>query len=198
MIGDSPNELESLANRSSTGDARAFELLVQKTHRLAYQLALRMLGNREDAEDVLQDSYLRVWSGLPGLRDRGVVLGWICSIIRNVAADRIRRHGRQRRRIDYSVELDRLLEDTAADQPDPEERVADIQHSKTIATALASLRDKHRAVLLLREIDGMSYDEISVALDIPIGTVESRLYRARRELAAKLARAFERSKSEAA
>ncbi len=198
MIGESSNELELLATRSSKGDSEAFDELVRQTHRLAYQLALRTLGSEQDVEDVLQDVYLRVWQGLPGLRERGAVLGWICRIVRNVALDRLRKHKRQRSQVDYAAELDKLLETRAADGPGPEARVAGAQRRKQVASAVAGLRDKHRVVLLLREVDDMSYEQISTALGIPIGTVESRLYRARRELAVKLKRVAKRSNTEEA
>lgn len=198
MIGDPSNELELLATRSSEGDAEAFDELVRSTHRLAYQLALRLLGSAQDVDDVLQDVYLRVWQGLPGLRDRSVVLSWICRIVRNVAADRIRQHKRERRQVDHRAELATLLEQTATDEPDPETQTANAEQRVAIAAAVGSLRDKHRIVLLLREVDGMSYEQISEALGIPIGTVESRLYRARRDLAGRLNRLGRRSKAEEA
>ena len=80
MIGESPNELELLATRSGTGDTQAFDVLVRRTHRLAYQLALRMLGNGQDVDDVLQEAYLRVWQGLPAMRDPSLVVSWICCL----------------------------------------------------------------------------------------------------------------------
>lgn len=198
MIGEPSNDLELLATRSSNGDAAAFDELVRRTHRLAFQLALRMLGNEQEVDDVLQDAYLRVWQGLAGLRDRSAVLAWICRIVRNVAADRVRRHKRQRARHDVSADLEALLESRPCESPGPEVRVAQAEQGAAIAAALAELRPKHRIVLLLREVDDMSYDQISVALGIPLGTVESRLYRARRELAGKLRRLARRDNEEAA
>jgi len=172
--------------------------LVRHTHRLAFQLALRMLGNDQEVDDVLQDAYLRVWQGLPGLRDRGAVLAWICRIVRNVAADRIRQHKRSRARRDSSAELAALLEARASELPGPEDRLAWAEQCAAIAAAVSELRPKHRVVLLLREVDDMSYEQIGVALGIPIGTVESRLYRARHQVAAKLRNAAERDNEEAA
>lgn len=198
MIGEVSNELELLATRSSTGDAQAFGALVRHTHRLAYQLALRMLGNAQEVDDVLQDVYLRVWQGLPGLRDRGAVLSWICRIVRNVTTDRIRQQKRQHMQVDYSAALDTLLEATATDDPDPETNVANAERRNTIARAVGQLRDKQRIVLLLREVDDMTYEQISAALGIPIGTVESRLYRARRDLAGKLVRLQQRTNNKEA
>jgi len=198
MIGDSPNELELLATRSIDGDTAAFDELVRATHRLAYQLAFRMLGREQDVDDILQDAYLRVWQSLPGLRDRTAVLSWVCRIVRNVTVDRIRQYKRHSLRIDQSAELDKLLEATASDGPDPETAATSAQQRRTIAAAVAELKDKHRVVLLLREVDDMSYEQIGVALGIPIGTVESRLFRARKDLAGKLRRARKRSSSEEA
>ena len=185
-------ELESLVARASSGDKEAFAALVERTHSIAYRLALRLLaGDQAEAEDVVQETYIRVWKGLAKLRDQGAVVGWICKITRNVATDRVR-HNKRRRAdsLDRNVgaELGPLIDYIASDDPNPEEVTASAQVQAAMATVIGQLKEKHRVVLLLREVDGMSYDELASALGIPLGTVESRLHRARHELAKKLER----------
>ena len=194
-------DLPSLATRASSGDADAFSVLVRETQHTTYRLALRMSGSESDAADVVQEAYLRAWEGLARLRDHTAILSWLCRIVRNVAADRVRQ------RVRHPTEsLDRtprggvgaLVEYLAADAPDPEECVASAEARAEIRAAIAELKEKHRVVLLLREVDGMSYAELATALGCPAGTIESRLHRARRELASKLRRRMRRRAREAA
>jgi RNA polymerase sigma-70 factor (ECF subfamily) len=185
------NDLESLVARVIAGDRVAFGALVEHTQRVTYPLALRLVRSQADAEDVLQEAYLRVWQGLSGVRDPGAALGWICRIVRNVAIDKVRR---QRRRKAESLDRDRgdgmgaLVEHIASDAPSPHDELASAQVSAAMRGIVDDLKEKHRVVLLLREVDGMSYEDIAAALGIPIGTVESRLFRARKELVVKVER----------
>jgi RNA polymerase sigma-70 factor (ECF subfamily) len=189
-------ELERLANGAAAGEHAAFTALVEKTHGRVFQLAMRSLGHAGpggtlEAEEVLQETYIRVWQGLANLRDRRAVLAWICSVARHVALDRLRARGRQR-----SDSLDEgssdegerrpLSERLPSDDPSPDQQLGDAELGRQVREAIMDLKEKHRVVLMLREIDGLSYEEIAAALDISIGTVESRIFRAREALAKKL------------
>ena len=185
------NELELLAERASTGNVAAFEELVSHTHGIAYRLAFRMLGDKSDAEDVLQDVYIRAWAGLPKLRNHAAVLAWLCRMVRNVATDKVRYQSR--RRADslhrpVGGGMGELMDFIATGGPGPDEQMASKQMSAALVQVVGELKEKHRVVLLLREVDGLSYEELASALGCPVGTVESRLHRARRELAGKLRR----------
>lgn len=198
---DNVNELESLASRAASGDQAAFRSLVDKTHAIAYRVALRMLGRPDAAEDVVQETYIRTWQSLVKLRDRRAVLAFICRIARNVATDKLRKLGR--RRIDsldaqLGEGVGALVDSIADDGPTPDELVSSAQVQIAVRAVVDQLKDKHRIVLLLREVDGMSYDEISAVLGVPVGTVESRLHRARKELAQKLERLVRAQQKEAA
>jgi RNA polymerase sigma-70 factor (ECF subfamily) len=181
--------IETLVERAAQGDARAFGALVERTHAVVYRLALRMLGGAAEAEDAVQETYVRAWQSLGSLRDRRAALGWICGIARNVASERRRARGRRR-----FVSLDQPasddapapLEELAGNEAGPDERLASAEVGARVLAALEGLKEKHRLILSLREIDGMSYEEIASALGVPVGTVESRLYRARAALAKKL------------
>ncbi len=196
------HSLETLSSRAAQGDAASFRALVERTHGIAYRLALRMVsGGESDAEDVVQDTYIRVWRGLPKLRDHAAVVGFICRIVRNVAADT--RRGKKRRPM---ASLDRpigdglgpLVESIASDTDDPEQLACSAQVRADVFALVDELKEKYRVVLLLREVDGMSYDELSQALGVPVGTIESRLHRARAALAKKVERLRARQAKETA
>ena len=186
---DKTRELESLCIRAASGDRQAFRELVDRTHVTAYRLAFRILGTKADAEDVVQETYIRTWKRLPTLRNPAAVQSWIYRITRNAAYDRLRQRGRQ-----AADSLDRpagegllpLVELIASNEPNPEQRFATAQVSAAIAAAMERLKEKHKLILMLREVDSMSYEEIAAALGCSVGTVESRLYRARKALARML------------
>jgi RNA polymerase sigma-70 factor (ECF subfamily) len=178
-----------LSARAARGEQRAFARLVDEYHKTVYRLALRIVQDADAADDVAQETFIRVWQGLPQVRDFQAVRGWICSIARNVSHDRQRTQARQR-----SVSLDEPTAETNLGRrqaigdpsPNPESRLVNAQRDRAIQQALASLKEKHRLVLALREMDDMTYDEIATALGCSVGTVESRLHRARKALAKKL------------
>lgn len=184
--------LERLATQAAAGERAAFEALVEATHATLYRVALRTLGNAADAEDVVQDTYIRAYGSLGTLKDAGAVMGWLCSVARNVATDKARSRGRR-----VMVSLDSTRDEDAAplvnaladEGPHAEARLSSAQAGKLLTDALAELKEKHRVILTLREIDGLSYEEIAAALGLSMGTVESRIHRAREALTRKFKRA---------
>jgi RNA polymerase sigma-70 factor (ECF subfamily) len=165
-------------------------MLVERTHVIAFRLALRIVGDVAEAEDVLQQAYLRAWRRRGALRDPVAARAWIYGIVRSAASNRAR--GR-RRRARYEVlgetdEVQRAAASLAAEDPSPEQQAELLQLGEVVMRVIGQLGDKHRVVLLLRVVDGMSYDELSETLGIPVGTVESRLHRARRQLSKELHR----------
>jgi len=198
---DNVKELESLATRAATGDQAAFRMLVDKTHGTVYRLALRMLSRPAEAEDVVQETFMRTWQSLGKLRDKRATLAFVCRITRNVATDKLRKLGR--RRIDsldtpIGEGFAALVDSIADDGPAQDELLSSEQTRVAVRAVVDELKDKHRIVLLLREVDGMSYEEISTVVGVPVGTVESRLHRARKELAQKLERYVRAQQKEAA
>ena len=183
-------EVGELARRAAAGDRAAFEDLVEATHGMLFRVALRICGARADADDVVQETYVRALQGLGGIQDPGATMGWLCAITRNFATDRVRARGRRAAwSLDEPVEAGAttLLRDAVAgDDPGAEQHLGGAQLAAALHAAIAELKEKHRVVITLREIDGLSYEEIAVALDISIGTVESRLHRAREALAKKV------------
>jgi len=178
-------EFGALAAKAAARDSIAFRELVRLTTPVAYRVAYRIVGSEADAKDVLQETYIRVWQKLPKLRNPETVASWTYSICRNAALDRLRALAR---RPAEDVE-DVVTIDGAAS---PETQLANAQSERLMQDALATLKERHRLVLLLRDVDGMSYEEISAGLGIPLGTVDSRLHRARSRLASAVRRAEQR------
>ena len=192
------DSLEQIARAAADGDRAAFRSLVEATTQTLYRVALRTVGDRTDADDIVQETFIRAWGSLDRLRDPAAVVGWLCRIASNVAADLYRARGRRR---SWSLDLAAsdgiaLVERLAAAGPDPEKRTGDAQLARAALALVGELPEKHRLVLLLREVDGMSYSEIAEALGIATGTVESRLHRARAALAKKIDRLRSRHERE--
>ncbi len=182
MTGDDAGaRLRAAADRARAGDAEAFRALVEETHETVFRLAAALVQDRDEAADVTQETYVRAWERIEELRDGAAALGWLCRISRNVAHDR-RRSWWSR----FRAPLEALAGEAAPREADPDAAAAASERADAVRAALAQLPEKHRVVLALREIEGLSYDEIASATGVPVGTVESRLHRARAALARRL------------
>jgi RNA polymerase sigma-70 factor (ECF subfamily) len=168
------NDLQ-LVRRAIRGDGKAFHALVDAHSQRLYRLAVSLVGNATDAEDVLQETFAGAFRGLAGFQGRSSVKTWLTRILVTQAAKW--RRDRQRRSMPSSDEIEMSQADSAA---------ASIGAKIDLQAALQLLSQEHREVLVLREFEGMSYDEIAEAIGLPRGTVESRLHRARAELKEKL------------
>jgi RNA polymerase sigma-70 factor (ECF subfamily) len=190
-MGDGRDDLElcSLAERAAKGDRAAFAGLVEATKDVVYRVALRTTGSAQDAEDVVQETFVRAWSSLSRVDDLRAIRAWLCAVARNAATDRVRSSARRRA---WSIDAPRdddaapLRDALVADAPGPDVQLESAQAGAMLAGAIAALKEKHRVVLTLREIDGLGYEEIAEALGVAVGTVESRLHRAREALVKKL------------
>jgi RNA polymerase sigma-70 factor, ECF subfamily len=182
MRGDGPGAaLRDAAARARAGDESAFRELVDRSHVTVFRLAAALVADRDEAADVVQETYIRAWERRKELRDSAAALGWLCRIARNVAQDR-RRGWWHRVRAPFDAGLDAALASAGPGEP-PDEALLARESAAAMQRALARLPEKHRVVLLLREVEGMTYEEIAEALALPVGTVESRLHRARKGLA---------------
>jgi RNA polymerase sigma-70 factor (ECF subfamily) len=166
-----------LVRRIHRGDDTAFQRLVDRHGPRLLRLATWMLGNAADAEDVVQETLAAAFRGLGGFRGRSSVKTWLSRIlIKRVA--RLRRYRRVRRALSLEQVLGRA---GAASSRGPAETArADVRMD--VAAVLTKLSQDHRSVIVLREMQGMSYEEMSEVLAVPRGTVESRLFRARQKL----------------
>ena len=170
------------------GDANAFETLVTAYEKTVYNLTLRMVGNPQDAEDMTQEAFLKAYNSLDSFRGDSKFSVWLYRIVSNVCLDHLRKKNR-RSTVSLSVEDDEG-EEIQLDIPDtalsPEAMLEQKLTREAVRRGLQSLDEDARQILLLREIQGMSYEEIADVLDLEPGTVKSRIFRARKKLCAFL------------
>lgn len=179
----------ALIQRCATGEQLACAELVSSHERMVYQLALHLLGDRDEALDLSQEVFLRVFRTLPSFRGQSALKTWIYRICINQARNR-QRWWRRRRRNDQVQLEQHVLEHGDLRQPEdgdaPDRAFARKELARRLWTALEGLPFDQRTVIVLREIDGLSYEEIADSLDVAIGTVKSRLTRARQTLRREL------------
>jgi RNA polymerase sigma-70 factor (ECF subfamily) len=172
----------SVLQRAREGDMEAFAALFEPLRSKVYAIGYRLLGPN-DAEDLVMDTFLRAWKGLPRFKGYASLNTWVCRIARNIATDVLRRRRTQRAHLVDEESLGTPLADT----PDVVQSPADVivgdrEMAGHVARALSELSEPHRQVLLLRHSDGLKYSEIAAALGISMGTVMSRLFNARKRL----------------
>lgn len=175
---------ELLIRRAQRGDADAFEQLLLEHQKNIYNLCYRMAGNPDDAMDLSQETFLRAWRCLDQYQFASAFSTWLYRLCSNICIDFLRRRRRQQT-VPLTFEDADGEEQTYAvpdAQPLPEEQVELKLTRETLAAAMAQLLPEHRAVLQLRVVNEMSYEQIADVLDIQIGTVKSRLSRARNQL----------------
>ena len=170
------------------GDANAFEELVLKYEKTVYNLALRMVGDRDDASDMTQEAFIKAYGSLSSFRGDSKFSVWIYRIATNVCLDFLRSKSRKQQ-VSLTVSDDDD-EDAQLDIPDPssapEQQLMQKMSMQSVEEGLKTLPDKQRQILVMRELGGMSYAEIGAALSLEEGTVKSRIFRARKRLCAYL------------
>ena len=164
-----------LVRRTLGGDVAAFEALVERHAGVVHRIAARIVGTG-DAEDVTQDAFLRAFHRLDRYRGEGSFRSWLLQIANNTALDALRR------RPDVPPEEASVLDDRPSGERLPVERLEERERIGRLQLKLAMLRPEHRSVLVLRDIEGLSYDEVARVTEMPLGSVKGRLHRARTEL----------------
>ena len=178
-----PSDWE-LVRRCKDGDRQAFRELVERYQRKTVAIALGMLHDREDALEVSQEAFAKVFTNIQQFKEEASFYTWLYRIVVNLAIDRQRQKGRQPLLEDDQGdgESGGISATPAATNSDPYEQVKDKELRDRIRAAIAELTPAHKAVILLREVEGLSYEEISEILQCSRGTVMSRLHYARKRL----------------
>ena len=179
-----------LINRTLQGDSTAFGQLVRRHQDRLFTSMVHLVGQREEAEDIVQDAFVQALQKLPAFRHSSSFYTWLYRIAINVALLR-------RRRSRPEVSMDHPPIGIAAEPVDPgeapQESMLRAERSAQIQRALGMLSDEYRTILVLREIDGFDYETIGRVLEISIGTVRSRLHRARTQMREQLKRLHHRT-----
>jgi len=165
-----------LLARCRRGERRALEELVRLTHRRAYALAYRVVGDRYEAEDVVQEAYVRMFRGLPGFREEARFETWMHRIVVNTALNGLRKRGR----------FGDLMKDDARDVPIPDQAEQQAVRRDALERGLAALSPGQRIVIVLKDVYGLSCREIGHELGIEEGAVKVRLHRARKRVLERL------------
>lgn len=186
---DVPADDRSLVRAAQRGDAQAFRALVTKYQRRVYQLALGMVRDSDEAMDITQETFVRVHRYLPSFKGDSSFFTWTYRIAMNLCLDAQRRKGRSER-IDVAqgddAEIEAAMDAPSAALAGPQRAALNAELKEKIEEALSGLSENHRSILLLRELEGLSYEELARVLGIRKGTVMSRLFHARLKMQNKL------------
>lgn len=177
---------ELLIRRIQAGDDAAFERLVEHCGPRVYALAYRMIGNCDDAQDVVQEAFLRVYQGLPRFRADSAFNTWLYRIVVNLCHDELDRRKRcphtQSEVVTDGADAPISLLDQMTTGETPEDLCIRHERQRQLEQLILSLPEAHRVVVLLHDIQGLRYDEIAAVLHMNVGTVKSRLNRAHHQL----------------
>lgn len=178
-----------LVERVQQGDKQAFGLLVAKYQRKLMRLVLRLVRDTAEAEDVVQEAFIKAYRALPGFRGESAFYTWLYRIGINAAKNHL---ATRSRRVVLASDIERDDDEwhdpgeLLSDPDTPERLLLSKQIGETVSAAMDALPEDLRHAISLREIDGLSYEEIAQVMDCPVGTVRSRIFRAREAIAEKL------------
>ena len=183
-----PDDLDLVA-RVQKGDKAAFRTLFDRYHRRAYSVALGVVKDPQAASDVVQDTFVKVWKAIESFEGTSSFFTWLYRILMNVAID----HVRKSKKGSVVAFDERVERESEADEGDggmvpkwtdinPGQVLSRKELAQKMEAALATLPEHHRAVILMRELDGLSYDEMAEIQGVPKGTIMSRLFHARKKM----------------
>jgi len=186
-----------LIGKAQQGDTAAFRRLVERHQRRAFAIALALVRDENDARELVQDAFLRVHKSLPTFQGGSSFFTWLYRIITNLSIDLHRKPGRQTTDIDDArLELDESRDSdfplmARVDGADPHDVVRRKEIAARVQAALDALPSYHRGVIVMREVEGLSYEEMAVAMGVSKGTIMSRLFHARQKLQKALADCYQ-------
>ena len=192
--GSSKKGDHDLVQRVQAGDSAAFRALYDKYHRRAFAVAMGVVKNEDDALDAVQNAFVKVHKNIHKFQGSSSFYTWLYRIVMNVSIDHVRRTSR-RKSLDFDERVLHEESEVAGDgalvprvtDANPGKAALRRELGSAIQAALAELPEHHRAVIVLREIEGMSYEEMAEALEVPKGTIMSRLFHARKKMQVALA-----------
>ena len=185
---------QDLVERVQRGDKTAFDLLVRKYQHRVVKLVMRYLRDPADAEDVTQEAFIKAYRALPQFRGESAFYTWLYRIAINTAKNAA--VSRSRSPVEYDLDLQNSdesydLQARMADHDTPEALALADEIRVVVEAAIASLPEELRTAIVLRELDGQSYEAIAATMDCPVGTVRSRIFRAREVIDKRLLQVFE-------
>lgn len=179
------NDESRLVERARRGDTEAFEALISQYEKRVYGLAFRLTGNHEDASDMAQEAFVRVYMSLPDFRGDSSFGTWLTRIVHNACKDELRRRRRQRvSSLDEPMDKDdgEMSRQWADPADGPEQAFERTELRRLVRETVLSLDEDHRDILILRDFQDLTYEQIRDVLGLSLGTVKSRLNRARAAL----------------
>jgi RNA polymerase sigma-70 factor (ECF subfamily) len=185
----------SLVRRVQSGDKGAFDALVRKYQHKLVKLVMRYVRNPAEAEDIAQEAFIKAYRALPQFRGDIAFYTWLYRIAINTAKNAV--VSRDRSPIEYNIDRNDATEESydmqgrMKDSETPEGLVLTDEIRRTVNAALEALPEDLKTAIVLRELDGLSYEEIAAAMDCPVGTVRSRIFRAREAIDTRLREVFE-------
>ncbi len=168
---------QRLVERAQKGNTAAFEAIVNQHAQQVYNLALRLVQNPQEAEDIAQESFVRAWRALPTFRADAQFGTWLYRIVTNLCYNRLPRLKQELRAV--AADEQDALRDTAVSV---ENTLLNEEMRMELHQAIKNLSDSHRLLITLRHLQGMSYDEIAQVTEMPLGSVKTGIFRARRQL----------------
>ncbi|MDR3764720.1 MAG: RNA polymerase sigma factor [Acidobacteriota bacterium] len=194
-VAEPPSEEMLLVGAARTGDIAAFESLVRRYDRNVFRIAQHITQNREDAEDVVQDAFLKAYQNLGQFQGQSKFYTWLVRIAVNEALMRLRRR-RPERMIsldeDVKTEEDSMPREVADWSPNPEQQYSQAELKEILGKTIQGLPPSFRTVFVLRDVEGLSTEETASALELSVPAVKSRLLRARLQLRERLNKYFKR------
>ncbi|MEO8309234.1 MAG: RNA polymerase sigma factor RpoE [Pseudomonadota bacterium] len=183
-----------LVQRVQRGDKTAFDLLVRKYQHKVIKLVTRYLRNPSDAEDVAQEAFIKAYRAMPQFRGDSAFYTWLYRIAINTAKNAI--VSRDRNPVEFDLDMQAIEESQSmqarlADTTTPESLLQTEEIRTTVNQAIDALPEDLRTAIVLRELEGLSYEDIALAMECPVGTVRSRIFRAREAIDRRLSEVFE-------
>ena len=188
MVGQKDSVDKQLVERVRRGDKRAFDLLVLKYQHKIISIVGRYLGDRNDVQDVSQETFIKAYRAIPNFRGESAFYTWLYRIAINTAKNHLVSKSRRPPNIDIDIDDGEFQDNSAVlrDNESPQASLATKQMEEVIFRAIENLPSELSVAVTLREFEGLSYEEIARIMDCPVGTVRSRIFRAREAVEQKI------------